>query len=165
MNQPVLRIPRFLPMLVPLVLLVGCTSTPAPQAAPPPAAPAPAVAPAPSAPSTPVAARGPAEPLRNTIRWKTASEVDNFGFDVYRATAEDGPFERLTSSPVPGAGTVDEPKSYQFADEKIEPGVAYWYYVESISIQGVREKFTPTFKAPVKTGAPAPAPKDPPSPR
>jgi hypothetical protein len=107
----------------------------------------------------------PAEPLRNTIRWKTASEVENFGFDVYRATAEEGPFERITASPIPGAGTVDEPTSYQFADEQIESGVAYWYYVESISMQGVREKFTPTFKAKVKTVGPAAAPAPPPVPR
>lgn len=162
MSQPVLRFPAFLRALGPVVLLAGCTSAPAPQAAPPVPAPTPpATAPAPPAAPIPVAARGPAEPLRNTIRWKTASEVDNFGFDVYRATAEEGPFVRMTSSPVPGAGTVDEPKSYQFADEKIEPGVAYWYYVESISIQGVREKFTPTFKAPVKAAVPTPAPPNP----
>ena len=93
--------------------------------------------------------------LKNTLRWKTASEVNNVGFDVYRSTAEDGPFERITPRPIPGAGTTDEPREYVWVDDTIEPEKAYWYFVESISLTGVREKFTPTFKAPVKHRAPA----------
>lgn len=90
-------------------------------------------------------------PLRNVIRWSTASEVDNFGFDVYRAEREDGPFTRITQQPVPGAGTSDEPARYEYPDVSIKPDIQYYYYVESISMSGVREKFTPTFKAPIKS--------------
>jgi hypothetical protein len=90
-------------------------------------------------------------PLQNFIRWSTASEVDNFGFDVYRAEHEDGPFTRITQQPVPGAGTSDEPARYEYTDASIKPDVQYYYYVESISMSGVREKFTPTFKAPIKS--------------
>lgn len=159
MSQPVSRLLQSLRTLGPIALLAGCTSAPVPET---PARAA--AAPAPAA-SSPAADRAPAVPIRNTIRWKTASEVENYGFDVYRGLAEEGPFERITTSPVPGAGTVDEPHSYQFVDEQIEPGVAYWYYVESITMQGVREKFTPTFKAPVKTPGAAPAKEAPPAPR
>lgn len=81
----------------------------------------------------------------NTLRWRTASEVDNFGFDVYRGDSEEGPFERLTTEPIPGAGTTDEPQGYTFDDATIAPGTVYWYYVESISMSGVREQFTPVF--------------------
>lgn len=88
--------------------------------------------------------------LRNIIRWSTASEVDNFGFDVYRAEHEEGPFTRITQQPVPGAGTSDEPARYEYADISITSGTQYYYYVESISMSGVREKFTPTFKAAIK---------------
>lgn len=94
--------------------------------------------------------------LENTLRWKTASEVDNFGFDVYRGDSEDGPFERLTEEPIPGAGTTDEPQQYVFVDDTIEAGKAYWYYVESISMMGVREQFTPVFEAEAKGGAETP---------
>lgn len=92
----------------------------------------------------------------NTIRWKTASEVDNLAFDVYRATIESGPFTRVTRRPIRGAGTSDEPHDYVFVDEAIEAGTSYWYYVESISMNGVREKFTPTFMAPLKGVPPTP---------
>jgi hypothetical protein len=103
----------------------------------------------------PVAADDPAtgdeaEPIKNTLRWTTASEVDNFGFDIYRGTAEEGPFERITERPIPGAGTVDEPTDYVYDDLAIDEGVAYYYYVESISTDGVRERFSPVFRAPPK---------------
>jgi hypothetical protein len=89
--------------------------------------------------------------LRNVIRWSTASEVDNFGFDVYRAEQEEGPFACITKQPVSGAGTSDEPVKYEYVDETITSGTQYYYYVESIAMSGVREKFTPTFKAPIKS--------------
>lgn len=159
MSHTCQRLLRVLRTLGPIALLAGCTGAPAPEPSSRAAAATPLVAPAPAAqPPT-------ARPLQNTIRWKTASEVENFGFDVYRGPAEEGPFERITPSPVPGAGTVDEPHAYQYSDETIEAGVTYWYYVESISMQGVREKFTPTFKAPVKTAGPAPVPDTRPVPR
>jgi len=91
------------------------------------------------------------EPLHNTLKWSTASEVENFGFDIYRSTSKDGPFTRVTSEPIPGAGTIDEPQSYVWKDFSIEPGTDYYYYIESISFAGVRERFSPVIKAPAKS--------------
>jgi len=88
--------------------------------------------------------------LVNTIRWTTASEVENFGYDIYRATSEDGPFERITVEPIPGAGTSDEPQSYVYVDDTIDPSQGYYYYLESISMQGVRERFSPINYSPPK---------------
>ncbi len=92
--------------------------------------------------------------IKNTIRWSTASEVENFGYDVYRGEAEDGPFVRLTAQPIPGAGTSDEPHKYAYADKDIDPTKDYWYYVESVSYSGVRERFTPVQKAKAKQPKP-----------
>ncbi len=102
--------------------------------------------------SQPVAAPEPApaaepEVHENKIKWTTASEVDNFGYDVYRSESEDGPFEVLNGEVIEGAGTVDEPTAYQFVDDTIDPHKAYHYYVESISMSGVRERFTPIIRA------------------
>ncbi|HXU34086.1 MAG TPA: hypothetical protein VN851_26230 [Thermoanaerobaculia bacterium] len=88
--------------------------------------------------------------IKNTIRWSTASEVENFGYDVYRGDAEEGPFVRLTAKPIPGAGTSDEPHKYSYVDKDIDPTKDYWYYVESVSYAGVRERFTPVQKAKAK---------------
>ena len=88
--------------------------------------------------------------LKNTLRWTTAGEQENFGFDVYRATRKDGPFKLRTVDPIPGAGTTDLTNKYVWVDEKIDPAVVYYYYVESISLNGVREHFTPVITAPAK---------------
>lgn len=124
------------------------------------AAGAPPTAEAPS--GTPAAAMVPkdAKPMeptvdiKNTIRWSTASEVENFGYDVYRGEAEEGPFVRLTAKPIPGAGTSDEPHKYSYVDKDIDPTKDYWYYVESVSYSGVRERFTPVQKAKAKQPKP-----------
>jgi len=85
--------------------------------------------------------------ISNKVKWVTASEVNNFGFDVFRGDSEDGPFVKVNEFTVPGAGNSDVPNKYEFVDDSIEAGKVYWYYVESISMSGQREKFTPTFQS------------------
>lgn len=122
-----------------VALTAACAAAP-----PPPPAP---VAPAPPAPVEEEVQH------KNTLRWTTASEVDNFGFDIYRGDDEEGPFERLTESPIPGAGTTDLTTDYAWEDDDIDPWRVYYYYVESISLQGVREQFTPIIRAKAKLPA------------
>jgi hypothetical protein len=95
----------------------------------------------------------PEDPPANTLKWTTASEVDNFGFDIYRGLDEEGPFDRITDEPLPGAGTTDEPQNYVFVDRDIDPTRDYFYYIESISLGGVREVFSPVIRAPAKQPA------------
>ena len=139
-------------LVVALVVLAGCAGSGG--AAPAETRPVAAAAPAPTAPpveeAAPATAPASDEPPFNRLKWSTASEVDNFGFDIYRSTSEEGPFERLTSQPIPGAGTVDEPRYYEYKDTAIDPGVEYFYYVESISVDGIRERFSPIIQAPAK---------------
>ena len=145
---------------LPILVLLGCqTATPAAppqtQAAPPPEEAAPQPQAAPEPPAEP-----PAKPYANTLRWSTASEVDNFGYDVYRATDAEGPFERINGDPVASAGTIDVPQYYSYVDTAIDPYQTYYYYVESISFGGVRERFTPVItakaKLPPKEGSSSP---------
>lgn len=99
-----------------------------------------------------------AQRVKNTAHWTTASEENNFGYDVYRGASEKGPFVKLTKTPILGNGTTPETHNYEFADDSIDPCKDYWYYVESISTDGAREKFTPVFHVPAKWH-PAPAKK------
>jgi len=140
-------------------LVLALPSLGAAQAAPPSPAPAPAASPAPGTSPSP-------GPPANTLKWSTASEVENFGYDIYRADAEDGPWVRINAKPIAGAGTLDEPSYYQYVDTNIDSTRIYYYYVESISLKGVREKFTPVIKAPAKrsAGGPSPSPAASPSP-
>lgn len=91
----------------------------------------------------------PAE-LANAVTWSTASESENFGFDVYRAQEQGGDYVRITNQPLAGGGTTDLPRGYRFVDDDIEPGQEYFYYVESISLSGERKRFTPVMRAPPK---------------
>lgn len=97
--------------------------------------------------------------LGNTVKWSTASEEETFGYDVYRGEKEEGPFTRLTKTPILGAGTTNDTHKYQFVDDSADPCIDHWYYVEEIVTNGGREKFTPVFKRPAKLlpdGTPAP---------
>ena len=99
--------------------------------------------------------------ITNKVSWVTASESENFGYDVYRGESADGKFIKLTKQPILGAGTTYETHQYKFIDETLNPCKDYWYYVESITTQGGREKFTPVFKRPAKLntdGSPVAAP-------
>lgn len=125
------------------------TAKPAP-ATPPPAEAKPAATPPPEGECGDQSALPADQRIANTARWSTASEQDSFAFDVYRGDSEQGPFTKLTENPIPGAGTSDETHKYDYRDDTIDPCKEYWYYVESISTKGSREKFTPTFHVAAK---------------
>jgi hypothetical protein len=88
--------------------------------------------------------------LYNKIKWKTASEQDNFGYDIYRADTEDGEYKVVNEDMLEGAGTTSDTTSYEFHDDSIDPCKRYYYYIESISMEGHREAFTPKFRSKLK---------------
>jgi hypothetical protein len=137
-----------------LVLALAAASVAAAQMAPTQAAPSPSPAPSPAGSPSPA-------PLSNTLKWSTASEVENFGYDVYRSEKEDGPFVRINTKPIAGAGTLDEPSFYEYVDTDIDPTKGYFYYVVRISLKGVRDNFTPDIKAKAKRPLPGATPAAP----
>lgn len=103
----------------------------------------------------------PEQRVVNTARWSTASEQNNFGFDVWRGDTEKGQFVKLTKESILGAGTSDETHKYEYRDDAIDPCKEYWYYIEQTNTDGSKEKISPVFRAPPKrraVGSPAPAP-------
>jgi hypothetical protein len=131
------------PAVVSLVGLLACRS--AGSAAPPPVPPS-----RPAASLEPAAAQAP----HNTLRWKT-NDVSNFGYDIFRAESEEGPFVKINNRPVSGALQPGSVQTFEYEDRAIDPRKDYWYYVESISLLGERVRFTPTLKAPAKTPRPS----------
>ncbi|MCB0004185.1 MAG: LamG domain-containing protein, partial [Anaerolineae bacterium] len=74
------------------------------------------------------------------LTWETVSEIDNLGFNLYRAETEGGPWTKLNqdliASPNPGGAAGS---SYQWTDESVTPSVRYWYRLESVDLAGQPE--------------------------
>jgi hypothetical protein len=73
-----------------------------------------------------------------TLSWQTAAEVDNLGFNLYRATTANGRRtrmnEELIASQVPPGGMSGA--SYSYHDAPVQPGVRYYYWLEAVGIYG-----------------------------
>jgi hypothetical protein len=98
------------------------------------------------------------------LRWATQSESDNFGFHIYRSSALDGAYDRVTESLIRGAGTSAIPHEYSFVDRGVEAGSTYYYKLSDVALNGV-EAFhgpirvdVPTHVAVLSLDVPAPNP-------
>jgi len=109
--------------------------------------------------ATPAAKPSPsaAAPAKKSIKlkWSTASEVDNYGFFLMRGDSKEGPFKQMNDKALPGGNNSDVPRKYEFEDKQVKDGQTYYYFIESISTQGVREKFSPVLSK-VCCGRPEP---------
>jgi hypothetical protein len=97
------------------------------------------------------------------LTWETASELDNLGFNIYRAESRAGQLVKinqgLVASQDPGS-TVGA--AYAFLDESAAPGTTYYYWLEDIDASGTATKHGPVAakRAAAKAlpGRPRPAP-------
>jgi hypothetical protein len=78
------------------------------------------------------------------IEWTTASEIDNAGFNLYRAEAENGEYMKINSSLIPAEGSPTEDASYQFVDEDVKNRKTYYYKLQDVDLKGIS-----TFHRPV----------------
>jgi hypothetical protein len=74
------------------------------------------------------------------LKWRTESEVDNMGWNIYRCETKDGKFVKINDKLIPGAGNSAMPNSYQFVDKTVVKGRQYYYYLEDVDITGMRNK-------------------------
>jgi hypothetical protein len=66
---------------------------------------------------------GSCSPGEILVEWSIDGEYGDLDFHVYRGSAEEGPFERITGEPL----QPQEPGSYSYCDENITPGENYYY--------------------------------------
>jgi hypothetical protein len=67
------------------------------------------------------------------LKWATATETNNSGFEILRFTQNDNEWEKIGF--VPGFGTTTEPKTYSFTDENIITRT-YKYRLKQIDFDG-----------------------------
>ena len=70
------------------------------------------------------------------IKWSTESETDNAGFNIYRATAEDGEYVKSNDALIPAQGTSTDGVSYKFIDRDVKNRKTYYYKLEDMDLNG-----------------------------
>jgi len=71
-----------------------------------------------------------------SIQWSTESEIDNAGFNIYRATAEDGEYNKINDTLIPAQGSSTQGASYEFVDDDVQNRKTYYYKLEDIDLNG-----------------------------
>ncbi|MGD8305357.1 MAG: T9SS type A sorting domain-containing protein [Ignavibacteria bacterium] len=74
------------------------------------------------------------------LKWNTATEVNNYGFEVHRSVKTDD-WEVLGF--VEGYGNSNSPKNYSFTDDKLNASGKYLYRLKQIDNDGTYEFFGP----------------------
>lgn len=70
------------------------------------------------------------------LEWETGTEVDNAGFNLYRATAPGGPFTKVNAALIAAEGDPVAGASYSFLDQRLLPAT-YYYKLEDVDFNGV----------------------------
>jgi hypothetical protein len=71
------------------------------------------------------------------VSWETASEQRLLGFNVLRSREDGGPVVAVNPLWVPALGDAQTPTAYRYLDRSAEPGVAYLYRIQGITIDGL----------------------------
>ena len=86
------------------------------------------------------------------LSWETASELNNLGFHVYRATTSEGAYERVTARAIPGLGSSPVGARYSYRDAGLTNGVTFYYKLEDIETTGRTEFHGPVSATPGSGG-------------
>jgi hypothetical protein len=72
------------------------------------------------------------------VRWETASEIDNLGFNLYRGESPDGPWTQLNDNLIPSQVPPGSPigAMYEFRDLRVSSGTTYHYLLEDVNVYG-----------------------------
>jgi hypothetical protein len=87
------------------------------------------------------------------LEWRTASELDNLGFHLYRSVSESGPWTRLTSSLIPGLGSSAVGQAYSYRDAGLVNGTRYYYRLEDVDASSKTTSHGPVSAVPVAGAA------------
>jgi len=81
-------------------------------------------------------ARGQGTAVR--VEWKTAQEINNMGFYLYKSTSRGGSYKRLNAKLIPGLFSSVMGKKYTYEDRDVIRGRLYYYKLEDLDSYGTR---------------------------
>jgi hypothetical protein len=71
------------------------------------------------------------------LEWTTASEIDNAGFNIYRAESEDWEYVKINAALIPAEGSPTQGAVYQFIDDDVKNRTTYYYKLEELNLSGM----------------------------
>ena len=71
------------------------------------------------------------------VSWETVDETNNTGFNLYRANSAAGAQTLLAYVPSQSPGST-QGFAYTYDDLAVQPGQTYWYWLEAVSLTGVK---------------------------
>jgi|GEM_PF-3345174 len=73
-----------------------------------------------------------------TLYWSTASEIDNAGFNIYRAESRDGEYSKINEALIPAQGAALVGADYTFIDTDVQLWKKYFYILEDVDTTGAQ---------------------------
>jgi len=70
------------------------------------------------------------------VKWTTESEIDNAGFNLYRAESETGAYTKINNVLISAKGSSTQGASYEFVDKAVQNRKTYYYNLEDIDLSG-----------------------------
>ena len=80
---------------------------------------------------------------RAKLEWVTESEIDNAGFNIWRADAENGEYVKLNDEIIPAKGSAIKGAKYFYTDHTAKNRKTYFYKLQDLDVYG-----TSTFHGP-----------------
>lgn len=85
---------------------------------------------------------------RVKLQWVTESEIDNAGFNIYRAESEDGFYNQINDELIPAKGSPTSGAKYIFNDTIAKNRKTYFYKLEDIDVNGIATMHGPVSATP-----------------
>ncbi len=83
-----------------------------------------------------------------TLNWQTETEIDNAGFNILRATAEDGEYVKINADIIGSKAGATQGAAYQFVDAAVRNRKTYFYKLEDIDVNGTATQHGPVSATP-----------------
>ncbi|MFC1591620.1 hypothetical protein ACFL43_03750 [Thermodesulfobacteriota bacterium] len=89
-------------------------------------------------------------PLNGAVKivWSTVAEIDNAGFNIYRAESADGEYVRINDSMISAEGFPTEGATYEFTDSGARNRQTYYYKLEDVDFNGTLTEYGPVDATP-----------------
>jgi len=77
------------------------------------------------------------------LEWSARNEEGVYGYLVYRSLRREGPFRRINPEIIHARhAPAPDTSTYRFVDAGVEPGRTYYYYLDTVSESGIKQRLS-----------------------